>query len=118
MTMGRPTKYNQALADLICMRVATNPCGLPTLCSKFDDLPVESTIREWRYKYPDFSTKYAKAKLDQADFLAENTLELAESRPFQFDESGRRFIDSGEANMIRTQIDTQKWLASKLLPKQ
>ena len=115
---GRPTIYTQELADLICQRVATNTCGLHRLCEKYDDLPDKTTINEWRYLKPNFSIQYAQAKLKQADLLAEDVLELAESRPYQIDKEGNRYIDSGEANMIRTQIDTQKWLAAKLLPKQ
>ena len=117
---GRPTDYNETIAALICERVATSTIGLNKLCSLHDDLPVKSTVNLWRYKYPEFSTQYAQAKLMQADLLAEECLEIAD------DDSNDEIVSADGFAVCNTEfiarsrlrIDTRKWLAAKLLPKQ
>lgn len=80
--------------------------GLGEICGDIKDLPVPSTIRLWRLNNPEFSAKYARAKLIQADILAEDCLDIAAiSTPESYGPD-------------RLRIDVRKWLASKLLPKQ
>lgn len=118
--VGRPSDYSETIAALICERVATSTLGLNKLCALHDDLPVKSTVNLWRYKYPEFSTQYAQAKLMQADLLAEECLEIADDdsndtiiNPDGFEVCNTEFIARS-----RLRIDTRKWLAAKLLPKQ
>ena len=123
--MGRPTLYTKELADLICQRVATTTMGLARLCASYDDIPEKITINVWRYKYPEFATQYAQAKLKQADLLAEEMLDIADDGTNDWMES---FGPDGEmigyklngehVQRSRLRIDTRKFLASKLLPKQ
>ncbi len=103
---GRPCKYTPELGDFICNIIATTSMGLPNICESYDFLPWPSTVRKWRLEYADFSAKYARAKLAQADILAEECLEIADSSTAE------------NYNADRLRIDTRKWLASKLLPKQ
>ena len=121
---GRPTLYCEELANLICERVATSTMGLARLCSTYDDLPEKITINIWRYRYPEFNTQYAQAKLKQADLLAEEMLDIADDGTNDWMES---FGEEGEivyklngehVQRSRLRIDTRKFLASKLLPKQ
>lgn len=118
--VGRPTDYNEAIATLICERVATSTVGLNKLCTMYDDLPVKSTVNLWRYKHPEFSTRYALAKLLQADLLAEECLEIADddSEDTKIDFNGVEVANTEFMARSRLRIDTRKWLASKLLPKQ
>lgn len=121
MAGGRPTKYGEKLAALICERVATHTCGLERLCSMYDDLPSKFTVNLWRYKHPEFSTLYAQAKLIQADLLAEECLEIADddSRDVKVNpETGDEYLNTEFVARARLRIDTRKWLAMKLLPKQ
>lgn len=124
LKMGRPTDYCQEMADLICQRVATTTMGLARMCEKYDDMPEKSTINLWRYKYPEFSSQYAQAKLKQADLLAEEMLDIADDGTNDwmqsFGESGETiYKQNGEhVNRSRLRIDTRKFLAAKLLPKQ
>ncbi len=122
--MGRPTLYTKELADLICQRVATTTFGLARLCAMFEDMPAKITVNEWRYRYADFAAQYAQAKLVQADLLAEEMLDIADDGTNDWMES---FGEDGEigyklngehVNRSRLRIDTRKFLASKLLPKQ
>lgn len=117
---GRPTKYTPELAKLICRRIATNQIGIRKICKKYSDLPDPDTIFEWRFDYPEFSEQYAQAKLIQADLLAEETLEIADdaSNDITYNEEGEPICNTEFINRSRLRIDTRKWLAAKLLPKQ
>ncbi len=121
---GRPTIYSQELADLICQYVATSTFGLERLCALHEEIPVKSTINLWRYKYPEFSTQYAQAKLKQADLLAEEILDIADDGTndwmTSFGEDGDTVykLNGEHVQRSRLRIDTRKFLASKLLPKQ
>lgn len=120
MPAGRPTLYTEELATLICDRVASNACGLKKLCDKYDDLPDRDTINLWRSKYPEFSAQYAQAKLKQADLLADECLDIADEsgRDTIVGEDGFETCNTEWINRCRLRIDTRKWLAAKLLPKQ
>lgn len=119
MPAGRPTDYTPELATLICQRVATHTCGLIKLCSMYNDMPSKFTINLWRYKYPEFSTQYAQAKLIQADLLAEECLDIADDSSFDTasNDEGFEICNTEYINRCRLRIDTRKWLAAKLLPR-
>ncbi|HMF72314.1 MAG TPA: hypothetical protein VK616_12630 [Flavitalea sp.] len=118
--VGRPSDYTQELGELICQRIATHDKGLPRLCAMYDDMPAESTINRWRYQVPEFRTKYAQAKMIQADLLAEQCLEIADddSQDIRLNDEGYESLNGEFVARSRVRIDTRKWLASKLLPKQ
>lgn len=121
LKVGRPTLYSKELANLICERVATHTCGLERLCSMYDDMPSKFTINLWRAQHENFSTLYAQAKLRQADLLAEECLEIADddSRDVKINpETGDEYLNTEFVARSRLRIDTRKWLAAKLLPKQ
>lgn len=122
--MGRPTLYSQEMADLICLRTATCSFGLRKLCTIHDDLPTSETVYQWRYQNADFSAQYAQAKLKQADFMAEEILEISDDgnndwmEALSESEKSVGWKLNGEhVQRSRLRIDTRKWLASKLLPK-
>ena len=120
MAGGRPTIYSEELAVRICELVATSSLGLIKLCAKYDELPVKDTINQWRYRYPGFSALYAKAKLIQADRLAEDILDIADEArgDIKLDDDGNEVLNSEFVARSRLKIDTRKWLAAKLLPRQ
>jgi hypothetical protein len=103
---GRPSDYTKEKGDLICERISTHDVGLPRLCKMYSDMPDEKTVQRWRYQNAEFRLKYAQAKMIQADLLAEQCLEISDS------------CIPEEVGVDRLRVDTRKWLASKLLPKQ
>lgn len=117
MVMGRPTIYNEELADRICELVATNTNGLPKLCDAHDWMPSHDTVNKWRYRYPNFSAKYAQSKRFQAELMAEQVKEIASEKAYYIDADGNQKVDPGFIASQRLQADTVKWLASKLAPK-
>lgn len=117
---GRPTDYSPEIAERICTLVSTYPYGLKKLTRIFSDLPCEATINLWRYKHEQFSVDYNKAKLRQADLLAEECLDISDDSMEDYleTEEGNVKCNTEFVNRSRLRIDTRKWLAGKLLPKQ
>jgi hypothetical protein len=121
--MGRPTKYSEALAKRICKLVATKPHGLIKLCAENDWMPVHTTINEWRWEYDDFSTQYTKAKIKQAELLAEDCIDIADDTSrdslVRIDKNGEEHevCNTEWVNRSRLRVDTRKWLAAKLVPR-
>jgi hypothetical protein len=118
--VGRPRKYTNELGILICKIVSISTCGLRKICKSREDFPHPDTIREWRFEYPEFSALYAQAKIIQADILSEECLDIADddSQDIRVNEEGYETFNGEFAARSRIRIDTRKWLASKLLPKQ
>lgn len=118
--MGRPLEFTQEKADLICELTASHPYGLQKLVRTFPDLPSHFAINTWRVKFPDFNAQYAKAKLKQADLLAEECLDIADESHGDsiINSDGFEVCNTEYIARSRLRIDTRKWLASKLLPKQ
>ena len=115
---GRPSLYTPELAELICERVATHPCGIKELCERYDDMPTHDTINNWRYKYSDFSSRYLEARQHQSHLLFESTLDLAkEMRSAEyFGDSGERAINPGIIAMYKTIIGQHNFMAAKIKP--
>jgi hypothetical protein len=118
---GQPTRFNQELADYICHMVSTHPMGTKKLHRLYgkDGFPAPPSITEWRLKYESFSAQYARAKLAQADILAEDCLDIADddSGDNLITENGKKVANVEFMSRSRLRIDTRKWLASKLIPK-
>jgi len=66
-------------------------------------MPGASTVYAWLGQYREFSDMYARAREVQADVLADEVIEIADTEP--------------DPNRARVMIDARKWLASKLRPK-
>lgn len=122
---GRPTNFNQAIAERICHLTATHTVGYRRLEKMYDDLPAEQVVREWRLAHATtFGVQYAQAKFLQAELLAEECLDIADDsrndwmESLSDEEKGNGWRLNGDhINRSRLRIDTRKWHASKLLPK-
>jgi hypothetical protein len=114
--MGRPTLYTEELATYIVRKVATSEVGLKALCASDDKMPDHSTINEWRWDYPEFSSRYLVAKQMQAHLLAEDCEDIAMEKLYVEDALGQKRVDPGFTQSQRLRIDTKKWHASKLNP--
>ena len=105
---GRPAKYNEQLAIEICDTIARTPLGLRTIIKQNPTFPGVDTIFSWMSKYPEFETRYREAKQKQVDALTEDILEISK------ESKGGTSEDIASA---RLQIETNKWFATKLVPK-
>jgi hypothetical protein len=118
--LGRPLEYTKEMGDYICELTASTGYGLLKLTRLYPELPDKMTINRWRHRLPDFRAQYALAKLEQADILAEECLEIADddSQDIRIDEDGNQVCNTEFTARSRLRVDTRKWLAAKLLPKQ
>jgi hypothetical protein len=99
---GRPTSYTVEEADRICTWVASGK-SIVSYCKQLAT-PNYATITDWRVAYPDFDAKIARAREDQAEFLADELVEISDNQEL-------------DPNARRVMIDTRKWIASKLKPR-
>ena len=74
---GRPTLYTEALADKILKRHAAGE-SLAKICAE-PGMPDPNTLGAWTVKYPEFSRARARARLDWADYLFAETLDIADN---------------------------------------
>lgn len=117
---GRPSKYTEEIAREICVQLAL---GRPlTKIVKDDGMPDLTTVYYWMDKHPEFSQRYARAREDQADTLADEIQAIADETML----GERRVIKAnGDVEITQTdmtehrkiRIDARKWIASKLKPK-
>ena len=95
--------------------------SLNAIC-KGEDMPAESTVRAWVLDDIDgIAAKYARARELQAEFWADDMLRIAdESREgvkTKETDKGTEITTGDMVERARLQIDSRKWLLSKLLPK-
>lgn len=102
MPAGRPSTYSEEIADIICEQIAKG-LSLARICQA-DGMPQPRTVYGWLRTNEEFAQNYTRAKEDQADYMAEETLEISDDS--DIDPQHKRIM-----------VDTRKWLASKFKPK-
>jgi hypothetical protein len=111
---GRPSSFTQDKADLICDLLARGK-SLRHICS-LEQMPDQTTVMRWLATNDTFRQQYARARELQAEFYADEIVVIADDA--SNDVSGELGLPNGVAvQRARLQIDTRKWIASKLLPK-
>lgn len=121
MPAGRPEIYNRDLADAVCAEIMQG-FSLRTIC-KAESMPCITTVVKWLREKPEFTSQYEKAKAEQADWLAEDMLDIADDGTNDWIEKqgkdGESYValNSEHVQRSRLRIDTRKWIASKLKPK-
>ena len=118
-TTGRPTKFNQQTADLICMMLSEGMSLRQILkADTVGALPAQSTVYEWLIRHPLFAEQYARAREEQADTNADEILDIADEMPPEYtDKEGRTSLDATYINWQKNRIEARKWTAAKLRPK-
>lgn len=120
--MGRPEVYTPELANKICTEIATTSKSLRTICLS-DDMPSVSTVLKWlKEKKEDFPEQYARAKEEQADYMVEEMIDIADdgSNDLMTITKGQESYEVENKEVTgrsRLRVDTRKWIASKLKPK-
>jgi len=115
---GAKFNFSQEDADRLCEILSTSTINIHKLL-KDNNLPSWPVISEWLELYPSFVTQYARAREAQADFLAGQTVEIADdsTNDTLVDDEGRERINAEWVNRSRLRVDARKWMASKLAPK-
>lgn len=119
---GRPSKYSPALVDKICREIREGK-SIHSLTTEAG-MPCEDTIYEWLNTKPDFSEKYARAREERADRMAEEILDIADDATKDTKEikndDGKvigEVCDHEWVNRSRLRVDSRKWLMARMAPK-
>jgi hypothetical protein len=106
--VGRPTKYNSALASEICIRMAAGE-SVRKIC-RDANMPCFRTVMAWVHDKnhvacsDGFPEQYQAAMQSMAQNMFDELLEIADD-------------DAHETQRSRLRVDTRKWYLSKCLPK-
>jgi len=100
---GRPTVYTEDLGDMICECISRKE-PLAKICDNNEELPTPRTVYRWLRLHQSFCHNYELAKEDQADFLVDEALQIADDPTI-------------EPADKRIRVDTRKWVASKFKVK-
>ena len=113
---GRPSLYSEEMADSICDHIASGR-SLVSWCQE-GERPSYSTIMRWLDAHESFRDNYARARQDQADYLAEEIVQIADDglNDTYLTEDGPKTNQDVIARS-RLRVDARKWYASKLAPK-
>ncbi len=100
---GRPRMYSDAIVDAICLRLSEGE-SLRAICAD-KKLPALSTVQRWLAAPENevFRTRYAQAREQQADYFADQIVEISDTE------------DNPQKARIR--IDARKWKAAKMRPR-
>ena len=99
--MARPISYTDQIAVKVLTRIVEGE-SLRSICQDHD-MPGISTWYEWLIKIEGLTDRYAHARQDQADTLADEITYIADTET--------------DYNRARVRIDARKWIAAKLKPK-
>ena len=114
MGEGRPSKFSKELADTICEQLAQGK-SMRTVCAT-DDMPDMATVFRWLRTNDEFCKQYARAKEESTDAMAEEILDLSDGGLAVVKGMAEK-KSSAAAQIVRLQVDTRKWLMSKMKPK-
>jgi hypothetical protein len=106
---GNRSDYGPEVREQILERMA---CGesLSVIC-RTRGMPTRTTVLTWVTTDPAFEALYDRARQAMGDALAEQILEIA-------DDASADLSDPQSVNRAKLKVDTRKWLASKLFPRQ
>lgn len=118
--MARPTKSNIDIQNTICDKIASSSSGLNSICKELKISP--SSVYKWLSEDEAFSEMYTRARETQADFLADEILEIADdnTRDTKVIQKGGQTMeveDTEWVNRSKLKIEARKWIAAKLKPK-
>lgn len=111
--MGRPSDFTPEIANEICERLSKGE-SLRKICESSEELPAARTVHRWLASEAEWSEafrqQYARAREAQADFYAEEVIDISDGDPFAEP-------DATAVARDRLRIDARKWYAGKLAPK-
>jgi hypothetical protein len=118
--VGRPSTITKEVEEKICEVIATSDKGVDKLAEIYAWFPRHKELNNHLNKpeNKEFATKYARAREDRADYLAQQILEISDNASNDIIEGEFGQIANGAAvQRARLMVDSRKWIASKLAPK-
>lgn len=110
--------FDIELANALCAEIETAQVGMRRICAR-PGMPTIGRVKRWLREWPEFQAKYARAKQEQAEMMAEDILDIADDgRNDTFETAdGNTITDTDVIQRSKLRVDARKWLAAKLLPK-
>ena len=108
---GRPTKYSEELADLLCSLLSEGK-SLKQICT-LDNMPCESTVYNWLNDNETFLDKYRVARENQAENYVNEIITLADTLPDGPEEG----LTHEQIAKRKLQIWARQWYAGKIAAK-
>lgn len=103
---GRPSLYDDKLANAICAAIAESDVSLRDLCKK-PGMPNRSTVNRWLASNEAFATKYAHAREEQGDVVVDAMRTIED----------KTLAGKIAPQAARAVLDSKRWRAEKLAPK-
>jgi len=111
--MNRPSKYPNKVQIIEQVLAGMRDGSSAFAACKAAGVP-QSTFGRWVDEDAALAEEYARAREDLVERIAEETMAIADE-PVGNTDSGA--TDSGAVAKQRLQVDTRKWLLSKLAPR-
>ena len=117
--MARPSEFSEEIADAILEHIADGK-SLRSFCAT-EGTPNKATVFRWLEKNESFRLRYSLARDAQADVLADECLDIADTPEIgikiKVTEKGEEVWKGDMVEHRRLKVDTRKWIAAKLKPK-
>lgn len=94
------TEYSKDLGDKICLAIY-HGSSLVRVCKELT--VTYQYVFKWLAENQEFADNYARAREAQADYHADEIIEIADTE--------------ADSNKARVRIDARKWVAGKMKPK-
>ncbi len=108
---GSEAKLTKQIAKAICNELAQSNTSLHDLCQLHPDWPAYKTLRNSAYSRPWFKDMMARAREEQADYLAQDGIKLCE----KLLTTERLTMPQVQANKVV--MDFRAWYTSKILKR-
>lgn len=119
---GRPSIFTEDMANEILQRIREGE-SVRQICM-LEHMPAQGTFYRWLTENEELQEKYARAKADQADYFAEEMIDISDEGRNDWEErenqrTGHTYIALNEEAIARSRlrIETRKWLMGKMKPK-
>ena len=103
---GQPELYDAEIAERICAEIANGQSLVRVVTG--EGMPNRATVYRWLISHKDFCDNYVRAREEQADYFADECIEIADSSVG---------LDSAGVAAMKLKIDARKWRAAVLRPK-
>ena len=119
--MGRPSDYSVEITTAICIRLGLGE-SLREIC-RDSGMPDKTTVLRWLATHAAFRTQYASAREAQADYYAEEIIEISDDASNDWMTRNRGDGETEEVEnkevlaRSRLRVDTRKWLMARMAPK-
>jgi Bacteriophage Sf6, terminase small subunit-like len=117
---GRPSEFKQEVFDDICEQMAVGK-SLRQICDA-DGMPGRSTVLRWIKADAGRQDQYQLARDACFDWIAEEAIRIADDASGDYfieDRDGKSIVvpDHARVQRARLQVDTRKWILSKIAPR-